>query len=77
MALSNYLVHSVVMTTIFYGYSLSLYAEVPRFWQQAFVLALVSLQLVVSPWWLRRFHFGPVEWLWRSLTYVQRQPMRR
>lgn len=77
MALSNYLMHSVVMTTIFYGYGLSLYAEVPRLWQQAFVLALVTLQLVISPWWLKYFNFGPAEWLWRSLTYGQRQPMRR
>jgi len=77
MALSNYLMHSVVMTTIFYGYGFSLYAEVPRLWQQAFVLALVSLQLFISPWWLKHFNFGPVEWLWRSLTYGQRQPMRR
>ena len=57
--------HSIVMTTIFYGYGLSLYAEVPRLWQQAFVLALVTLQLLISPWWLKRFNFGPVEWLWR------------
>jgi len=77
MALSNYLMHSVVLTTAFYGYGLSLYAEVPRFGQQGFVVALISLQLFISPWWLRRFSFGPVEWLWRSLTYGQRQPMRR
>jgi uncharacterized protein len=77
MALSNYLMHSVVMTTIFYGYGLSMYAEVPRLWQQAFVLVLITLQLLISPWWLKYFNFGPVEWLWRSLTYGQRQPMRR
>ena len=77
MALSNYLVHSLVMTTVFYGYGLGLYAEVPRFLQQGFVVALVSLQLLVSPWWLEQFRFGPAEWLWRSLTYGQRQPMRR
>ncbi len=77
MALSNYLMQSVVMTTIFYGYGLSLYAEVPRFWQQGFVVGLITVQLLLSPWWLRRFNFGPVEWLWRSLTYGQRQPMRR
>jgi uncharacterized protein len=77
MALSNYLLHSIVMTTIFYGYAFSLYAEVPRFWQQGFVVAMISVQLAVSPWWLRHFNFGPVEWLWRTLTYRQRQPMRR
>lgn len=77
MVLSNYLMHSGVMTTIFYSYGLSLYAEVPRLWQQASVLALVTLQLIISPWWLKCFNFGPVEWLWRSLTYGQRQLMRR
>lgn len=77
MALSNYLAHSLIMTSLFYGYGLGLYAEVPRFLQQGFVAALIGLQLLVSPWWLRRFRFGPAEWLWRSLTYGQRQPMRR
>lgn len=77
MALSNYLAHSLVMTSLFYGYGLGLYAEVPRFLQQGFVVALVGLQLLVCTWWLERFRFGPAEWLWRSLTYRQRQPMRR
>ena len=65
------------MTSLFYGYGLGLYAEVPRVVQQGFVIALIGLQVLVSPWWLERFRFGPAEWLWRSLTYGQRQPMRR
>ncbi len=77
MALSNYLMHSLVMTSLFYGYGLNLYAEVPRVWQQGFVAVLIGLQLLLSPWWLKHFRFGPAEWLWRSLTYGQRQPMRR
>ena len=76
-ALSNYLAHSVVMTSLFYGYGMGLYGEVPRFAQQGFVVALIGLQLLLSPWWLKHFRFGPAEWLWRSLTYGQRQPMRR
>lgn len=76
MALSNYLAQSLVMTTLFYGFGLGLYAEVSRFWQQGFVIAFVALQLLLSPWWLKHFRFGPAEWLWRSLTYRQRQPMR-
>jgi uncharacterized protein len=62
---------------LFYGYGLGLYAEVPRLLQQGFVIALIGLQLLISPWWLKRFRFGPAEWLWRSMTYRQRQPMRR
>ena len=77
MALTNYLMHSVILTTIFYGYGLGLYGEIPRFWQMGFVLAVIALQLVLSPWWLARYRFGPVEWLWRSLTYWQRQPMKQ
>ena len=77
MALSNYLAHSLLMTSLFYGYGLGLYADVPRLWQQALVVAVVALQLLISPWWLKHFRFGPAEWLWRSLSYRQRQPMRR
>lgn len=77
MALSNYLAHSLLLTTLFYGYGLGLYGDVPRLWQQALVAVVVGVQLLVSPWWLKHFRFGPLEWLWRSLTYRQRQPMRR
>ena len=76
MAFTNYLVHSLVMTTIFYGYGLNLYTEIPRFAQMGFVAALIGLQLLYSPWWLARFRFGPAEWLWRSMTYWRLQPMR-
>jgi uncharacterized protein len=77
MALTNYLTHSLVMTSLFYGYGLGLYGDVPRIGQQGFVAVVIGLQLFLSPWWLRYFRFGPAEWLWRSLTYGQRQPMRR
>jgi uncharacterized protein len=76
MALTNYLMHSVILTTVFYGYGLGLYGSVPRLVQMAFVAGVISLQLSISPWWLARFRFGPVEWLWRSLTYRERQPLR-
>lgn len=77
MALTNYLMHSVILTTLFYGYGFGLYGTIPRVWQMGFVVAVVGFQLWFSPLWLQRFRFGPVEWLWRSLTYWQRQPMRR
>ena len=76
MALTNYLAHSVILTTVFYGYGLGLYGSVPRFWQMGFVVAVVGLQLLWSKWWLERYRFGPVEWLWRSLTYGKKQAMR-
>lgn len=77
MALTNYLTHSIVLTTVFYGYGLGLYGNVPRAAQMLFVAAVITLQLFVSPLWLKHFRFGPVEWLWRTLTYGRLQPMRR
>jgi uncharacterized protein len=77
MALTNYLMHSLILTTIFYGYGMGLYGTISRFWQMGFVIGVIALQLALSAWWLARYRFGPVEWLWRSLTYWKRQPMRR
>ena len=76
MALSNYLGQSIICTTIFYGYGLGLFGGIERFWLMFFVLGVWLIQLGISPWWLARFRFGPAEWLWRSLTYARRQPMR-
>ncbi len=76
MALSNYLTHSIFFTTLFYGYGFGLYGTINRTGLAAMVLAMWAFQLVVSPIWLSHFRFGPAEWLWRSLTYWQPQPMR-
>ena len=77
MAFTNYLMHSAVLTTIFYGYGFGFYGQVPRFWQMGFVAGVLGFQLWFSTWWLSRFRFGPMEWLWRSLSYWQLQPMRK
>ena len=77
MAFTNYLMHSIVMTTIFYGYGMGLYGQVPRIWQMAFVAGMLGFQLCFSSYWLKRYRFGPAEWLWRSLTYWRLQPMNR
>jgi uncharacterized protein len=76
MALTNYLLHSLICTTLFYGYGLGLFASLPRARLQGVVAAIAVVQLVVSPLWLARFRFGPAEWVWRSLTYGRRQPLR-
>jgi uncharacterized protein len=76
MALTNYLLQSVVGTLLFYQYGLGLWGQVSRAWQFALVIAVFALQLVFSRWWLRRFRFGPVEWLWRWATYGHRPAMR-
>lgn len=77
MALTNYLLQTVLCTIIFYGHGFGLFGKVDRLGQILIVFGIWSVLLVVSPLWLRRFSFGPAEWLWRSLTYMQVQPMRR
>lgn len=77
MALTNYLLQSVVCTTIFYGHGLGLFASLTRAQQMGIVVAVWALQLVLSPIWLRYFRFGPVEWLWRASTYGRLPPIRR
>ena len=76
MALTNYIMQTVIGTTIFFGHGLGLFGSVQRKWQLAIVLAVWALQLVASPIWLRHFAFGPLEWLWRSLTNLRLEPFR-
>jgi uncharacterized protein len=74
MALTNYLLQSLICTFIFYGHGLGLYGHVERTGQVAVVAGVWLLQLIFSPIWLRFFRFGPVEWIWRCLAYGKRQP---
>jgi len=77
MAFTNYLMTSIVMTSLFYGYGLGLFGEVSRATLWLFVLGMWGLILAWSKPWLDRFQYGPLEWLWRSLARLQLQPMRR
>jgi uncharacterized protein len=77
MALSNYVTHSIVAAVLFYGFGFGLYGHLARHQLYYVVFSIWAFQLLVSPIWLAHYRFGPVEWLWRSLTYGQRQPMRR
>jgi uncharacterized protein len=76
MALTNYLMQSVICTAIFYGYGLGYFEQLPRAWQPLFTVAVFAFQVVLSRWWLSRHRYGPMEWLWRWLTYGRRPPMR-
>lgn len=76
LALSNYLLISVVCTTIFYSYGLGLYGKVSPALAIALTVPIFTLQIMLSVWWLKHFRFGPAEWLWRTLTYGRLQPMR-
>jgi uncharacterized protein len=77
MAFTNYLLQSVIMTFIFYGWGLGYFAKIDRFGQFLIVLGVWILQIVISPMWLKHFKFGPAEWLWRTLTYWKTQPFKR
>ena len=77
MALTNYLLQSLVGTLLFYGYGLGLWGDVSRAGQTGIVLGVFALQVAASHWWLARFRMGPVEWLWRAFTYLQWPAMRR
>jgi uncharacterized protein len=77
MALTNYLAQSLVWTWVIYGHGLGLWGELPRWSSIPLALAFFGLQVIVSQWWMARYRFGPAEWLWRTLTYGERQPIRR
>ena len=77
MALTNYLLESVILGFLFYGYGFGLFGRLGSAPAALIGIALYSAQLAGSRWWLRRFQFGPFEWLWRSLTYGRWQPLRR
>jgi uncharacterized protein len=76
MTLTNYLLQSLVLATIFYGYGLGLHGQVGAAAGLLIAAAIALLQLPLSAWWLARFRSGPAEWLWRSLARGARQPLR-
>ena len=77
MALTNYLAQSAIATTIFYGYGFGLGGSIGRLGTIGMALAIFAAQVLFSVIWLKFFRCGPMEWLWRSLTCGNRQPMRR
>jgi uncharacterized protein len=75
MALSNYLTQSLVFSLLFYAHGMGLWG-IGRTTQVGITLGLCALQIGLSHWWLARYQYGPVEWLWRALTYLSWPPMR-
>lgn len=75
MAFSNYILMSILAMFIFYGNGLGLYGSVDRVQQALLVLAIWAVVLVATRIWLSKFRYGPLEWLWRTLTYLNRQPL--
>lgn len=77
MALTNYLMASLICSTLFYGYGFGLYGQVSRSAQVGIVGAVFLFQTFASRWWLARFRYGPMEWLWRAFTWWRLPPLRR
>jgi uncharacterized protein len=77
MAFTNYLMTSIIMTTIFYGYGLGLTGHLERAELFMVMLGMWALMLAWSKPWLDRFRYGPFEWLWRSMSRLELQPMRK
>ena len=77
MAFTNYLMQSFLCGLIFYGVGFGLFSKLQRYEMYYVVLGVWIVQIIYSHLWLRYFQFGPLEWLWRSLTYWKRQPIKR
>ena len=77
MALTNYIMHSVILSTIFYGYAGGYFGGISRAPQMLIVLAIIIFQLQFSRWWLNHYAFGPLEWLWRCLSYKKLYKLKK
>ena len=69
MALTNYLMHSIICVVLSYGFGFGLWWHTGASRAMAIAAAIIIVQIPLSAWWLSRFRFGPVEWIWRRLTY--------
>ena len=76
-ALSNYIFQSIAGTLIFYSYGLGLYGRLGPMVGLILTVLIFYVQIQLSRWWLERYRYGPLEWLWRSWTYGRWQPLRR
>ena len=77
MALTNYIMHSVICMIVFTGVGFSLFGKLQRFELLYVVFSIWIFQLILSPIWLRYFHYGPMEWLWRNLSYLKVHAIRK
>ena len=76
MALTVYLSQSIIHTTIFFGYGFGRWGHAGTTELWGYAALIFAAQMAICVWWMKRFRFGPAEWLWRTLTYLQLQPMR-
>jgi uncharacterized protein len=77
MAFTNYLMQSILCGLFFYGIGFGMYGKLQRYQTYYVAGSVWFIEIVWSNIWLRYFRFGPLEWLWRSLTYWKKQPMKK
>ncbi|MGD9679197.1 MAG: DUF418 domain-containing protein [Vulcanibacillus sp.] len=77
VSLSNYLFQSILCTTIFYGYGFGLYGKVNPFTGLILTIVIYLIQILLSQYWLSKYNNGPLEWVWRSLTYKKILPLKK
>lgn len=77
MSLTNYLTQSVIMFLLFYGVGFSLYGTIRPLEGIIIVVIVYIIQVFASRWWFKHYRFGPLEWMWRCLTYMKKQPFRK
>ncbi len=77
MALTNYVMHSVIYIFIFTGVGFGLFGKLQRFELLYVVFSIWVFQLILSPIWLKYYQFGPLEWIWRNLSYLKKHPFKK
>ncbi len=75
-ALTNYLIQSLICVTLSYGFGLSLWWRIGASTAMLIAAGIIGVQIPLSAWWLSRYRFGPVEWIWPRLTYSQPLALR-
>jgi len=76
LALTVYLTQTLMFTTLFYGYGFGQAFQLGPVGVTVWAVMIFGAQVIACLWWSKRFRFGPVEWMWRSLTYLDWQPLR-
>ena len=77
MALTNYFIQTLIGTAILYGWGMGYLGELRNIYTFLIGIAIVILQMLFSKWWLKHYKYGPLEWLWRSLTYFKAFPFKK
>ncbi len=77
MGLTTYLTQALVGTLLLFSYGFGLLGEYGAATWSVIAIVVFGLQIVFSKWWLAHFYYGPVEWLWRSMTYLKLQPLKK